>query len=46
MPAPEQPRQTVSGAAEAGTVELKGLHAYYGSNHAVKGIDLNSSQTT
>ncbi len=23
-----------------GTIELKGLHAYYGSNHAVRGVDL------
>ena len=40
VPAPEQPRQAVSGTAEVGTVELRGLHAYYGSNHAVRGIDL------
>jgi phosphate transport system ATP-binding protein len=28
------------GARTEGTVELKGLGAYYGANHAVKGIDL------
>jgi phosphate transport system ATP-binding protein len=26
---------------EAGNVALRGLHAYYGANHAVKGIDLD-----
>ena len=26
--------------ARLGTVELRGLHAYYGDNHAVKGVDL------
>jgi phosphate transport system ATP-binding protein len=26
---------------DAGTVELQGLHAYYGSTHAVRGIDLD-----
>jgi phosphate transport system ATP-binding protein len=25
---------------DVGTVELRGLHAYYGSNHAVRGVDL------
>jgi phosphate transport system ATP-binding protein len=28
---------------ETGTVELKGLHAYYGNNHAVRGVDLTFS---
>jgi phosphate transport system ATP-binding protein len=27
-------------SGEAGNVELQGLHAYYGSNHAVRGVDL------
>ncbi len=37
-------RETGVGAAKpvrsVGTVELQGLHAYYGSNHAVRGVDL------
>jgi phosphate transport system ATP-binding protein len=28
---------------EVGTVQLDGLHAYYGSNHAVRGVDLEFS---
>jgi phosphate transport system ATP-binding protein len=28
------------GGRREGTVELQGLHAYYGSNHAVRGVDL------
>ncbi len=40
LPGPEQSRQAESGATEVGTVELRGLHAYYGTNHAVRGIDL------
>ena len=28
------------GRRDVGTVELRGLHAYYGSNHAVRGVDL------
>ena len=28
------------GRRDVGTVELQGLHAYYGSTHAVRGVDL------
>jgi phosphate transport system ATP-binding protein len=43
-PAIAVPEQRSSGARarrEVGSVELKGLSAYYGSNHAVKGVDLH-----
>ena len=41
-PAAAQPPSTPPARAEAGagTVDLRGLHAYYGSNHAVRGVDL------
>jgi phosphate transport system ATP-binding protein len=32
---------TVKRARDVGTVELQGLHAYYGSTHAVRGVDLD-----
>jgi phosphate transport system ATP-binding protein len=32
-----------AGAAQTGIVELRDLHAYYGDNHAVKGVDLTFS---
>src|ERR1700709_865293 len=32
--------QTIS-RRDVGTVELQGLHAYYGSTHAVRGVDLD-----
>ena len=39
--ASEQPRQLPRATAGVGTVDLRGLHAYYGSNHAVRGVDLS-----
>jgi phosphate transport system ATP-binding protein len=40
-PAPDPaPRATPSSASTAKRVQLKALHAYYGSQHAVKGVNL------
>jgi len=38
--APQSSAGAVKGRREIGTVELQGLHAYYGSTHAVRGVDL------
>ncbi|HEY1355462.1 MAG TPA: phosphate ABC transporter ATP-binding protein PstB [Solirubrobacterales bacterium] len=37
---PVRPAERAGSRPAAGDIELKGLHAYYGSNHAVRGIDL------
>jgi len=37
---PVSSRQPQSRRREIGSVELRGLHAYYGSNHAVRGVSL------
>jgi phosphate transport system ATP-binding protein len=38
--APQASAGGFKGRREVGTVELAGLHAYYGSTHAVRGVDL------
>jgi len=38
--ATKSPAAGLRGRRDVGTVELQGLHAYYGSNHAVRGVDL------
>jgi phosphate transport system ATP-binding protein len=39
--APQTSAAGLKGPREVGTVELQGLHAYYGSTHAVRGVDLD-----
>jgi phosphate transport system ATP-binding protein len=38
--APQASATGLEGPREVGTIELQGLHAYYGSTHAVRGVDL------